>query len=160
MKTIIFFRHAKSSWDSPVDDLDRPLTLKGIADAYASASALKKLDLSIDSAYASPANRAMHTASIAMRSLELPLNRLCVAQEVYDFSGNVLLSFIRELPNQLQTVLIFGHNNALTSLCNALGSKEIDTLPTAGISVISFNEKEWNTVVKGITKQTIFPKDL
>ena len=30
MKTLVLFRHGKSSWDHPLDDIDRPLILKGI----------------------------------------------------------------------------------------------------------------------------------
>ena len=30
MKTLVLLRHAKSSWDYPVDDIDRPLSFNGI----------------------------------------------------------------------------------------------------------------------------------
>jgi phosphohistidine phosphatase len=34
MKNLIVIRHAKSSWDAPLKDIDRPLDNRGIKDAH------------------------------------------------------------------------------------------------------------------------------
>ncbi len=34
MKNLILIRHAKSSWDAPLQDFDRPLMQRGIKDAH------------------------------------------------------------------------------------------------------------------------------
>ena len=34
MKNLIIIRHAKSSWEAPLKDIDRPLSQKGIIDAH------------------------------------------------------------------------------------------------------------------------------
>jgi len=68
MKTIIFVRHGKSSWDYEANDKDRPLKERGINDAHAVSSEIKNLDIPLDFIYASPANRALHTAVIFSNS--------------------------------------------------------------------------------------------
>jgi phosphohistidine phosphatase len=34
MKNLILIRHAKSNWDAPLQDLDRPLDQRGMKDAH------------------------------------------------------------------------------------------------------------------------------
>ena len=46
MKTLLIVRHAKSSWEDPVDDKDRTLKLRGIQDAHLVAKAIAdKIDM-------------------------------------------------------------------------------------------------------------------
>jgi len=42
MKTIYFIRHAKSSWDTPILDIDRPLNERGFNDAHHIGEELQK----------------------------------------------------------------------------------------------------------------------
>jgi phosphohistidine phosphatase len=83
-----------------------------------------------------------------------------VVPELYDFSGDHVLTFVRSLPNSLQTILIFGHNHAFTHIANLLGSQHIENVPTSGFVHLQFNEKTWAAIEKGNTVQTIFPKHL
>jgi len=34
MKNLILIRHAKSSWEAPLKDMDRPLSKRGIGDSH------------------------------------------------------------------------------------------------------------------------------
>ncbi len=34
MKKLILIRHAKSNWDTPLKDIDRPLDQRGLKDAH------------------------------------------------------------------------------------------------------------------------------
>jgi len=120
MKQLVLVRHGKSSWDYQVNDKDRPLKERGIADAHMIASELAALDLSIDAAYASPANRALHTAMIFLRTLSFPFAKFSVENALYDFSGEDVFQFIKQQDNTLKTILIFGHNYAFTHIANSL----------------------------------------
>ena len=71
MKTWLMMRHGKSSWESNVDDLDRPLNNRGIDDAHRMGLFLASENLSFDAAYSSPAIRAAHTALIVAKELAL-----------------------------------------------------------------------------------------
>ncbi|SDN02662.1 SixA phosphatase family protein [Kriegella aquimaris] len=160
MKTLILVRHGKSSWEYSVNDIDRPLQERGINDALLVSSSFKSQNLKIDAVYSSPANRALHTSMIFLRELNFNLDSFQATKWLYDFSGDYVLQFIKELDNDLDTVMIFGHNHAFTHIANSLGNTYIDNVPTTGLVELEFTTDDWTMVTKGITKQTIFPKHL
>ncbi len=160
MKTIIFIRHGKSSWDYEVSDKDRPLKERGINDAHLVGAKLESLDIKIDRAYSSPANRALHTAMIVLRNLSFDFTKFGVTNELYDFSGETVLQFLKGLDNNLDTILVFGHNYAFTTLANTLGDSYIENLPTAGMVQINFKTNDWTALGEGESKNIVFPKHL
>jgi phosphohistidine phosphatase len=83
IKTLVITRHGKSSWDyESVDDIDRPLKESGIRNAYLVAETLRKKKVNFDVIYSSPANRAIHTASIFARVLRVPFQKLQITEEL------------------------------------------------------------------------------
>lgn len=160
MKNLILVRHGKSSWEYSVNDKDRPLLKRGINDGHLVAEALKKKDISIDAIFSSPANRAMHTCLIFLRQLNFPYDQFKIANELYDFSGDSVLQHVKGLNNELDTVMIFGHNHAFTHLANSLGSIYFDNVPTSGLVHLSFDTNHWNSIENGNTLNSIFPKHL
>lgn len=160
MKNLLLMRHGKSSWELNVSDEDRALIQKGITDAKLLGEAIANEALEIDVAFSSPANRALHTAMICLRQLNFSLDAFRVVPELYDFSGNHVLNFIHNLPNDVNTVLIFGHNHAFTHIANSLGNLHIENVPTSGFVHLQFSDTVWSSISKGTTIQTIFPKQL
>jgi phosphohistidine phosphatase len=79
---------------------------------------------------------------------------------LYDFGGEYVINFIKNLDENYQNVMIFGHNHAFTSICNIFGDMFVDNLPTSGLMVIDFSIDSWKDVNKGKTRFTIFPRDL
>lgn len=160
MKKLILLRHGKSSWEYSVGDKDRPLLERGISDAFLVANKFQEKGIEIDAIFSSPANRALHTAMIFCRQLYFSLDKFQVTERLYDFSGNEVLQFVKELDDSLKTVLIFGHNHAFTHIANSLGNTYIENVPTSGLVQLQFDVQQWASVEKGITEQTIFPKEL
>ncbi len=160
MKTLILVRHGKSSWDYSVDDKDRPLQERGINDGHLVSKKFTSQEGAIDAVFSSPANRALHTCMIFLRQLNFPFIKFQVTNELYDFSGESVLNFVKKLDDRFNTVLIFGHNDAFTNVANSLGNSYIDSVSTTGLVQLDFEVKNWASVTKGITTRTIFPKDL
>ncbi len=160
MKNLILVRHGKSSWEYNVKDKDRPLKERGINDAFLIAEVLRKQQFNIDYMFSSPANRALHTSMIFCRELDFSFSNFQIANELYDFSGESVLSFVKTIDNSLNTIVIFGHNYAFTHIANSLGNNYIENVPTSGLVQLQFNEDKWSSITKGITKQIIFPKQL
>ena len=160
MKTVIFVRHGKSSWEYDVSDKDRPLKERGVNDAIMVSKEFKKKVDNVDFVYSSPANRALHTSMIFTRILGYDLSKFRVSEALYDFSGNGVLRFLKEMDNSLNRVMIFGHNYAFTSLVNTLGDNYIENVPTSGLVQVQFKITDWNSIEKGETNLKIFPKDL
>ncbi len=160
MKELILVRHAKSSWEYDVQDADRPLGERGIADAHLIAQALENNVRGIQAIYSSPANRALHTCMILMREIGLPLASLQVIRELYDFSGEGVSGHIRSLDDSLEKVMLFGHNHAMTHIANKWGSKYLENVPTCGVVHLSFQVNSWKEISYGETRRTLFPKNL
>tara|TARA_A100000171_G_scaffold19861_1_gene18255 strand:- start:577 stop:1059 length:483 start_codon:yes stop_codon:yes gene_type:complete len=160
MKTAILVRHGKSSWEYNVSDRDRPLMERGIKDVNKVAKEFSSNSIQIDAAYSSPANRALHTAMIFLRTINFPFTKFELSNELYDFSGEDVYRFLKGLNNDQDTVIIFGHNEAFTHIANSLGNMYIDNVPTSGLVQLKFDTNDWSAVTKGITVQTLFPKQL
>ncbi len=160
MKTLYLVRHAKSSWEYDVIDHERPLNDRGFKDANLVSSHLKETLELPDLVISSDAMRAKTTAMIFMKNLGIVEGEILLNHELYDFSGEDVLQFVRELDDELNSVLIFGHNHAFTHIANSLGNSYIENVPTSGLVQLEFNVQNWASIEKGLTKQTIFPKQL
>ena len=97
---------------------------------------------------------------IFLRNLNFDFEKFQVTNELYDFSGEAALSFLKNLDDKLSTVLIFGHNYAFTSLVNMMGDDYIENLPTSGMAVLEFDITSWKDLKNGRTRQITFPKEL
>lgn len=160
MKKLTLVRHGKSSWEYQVGDLDRPLKERGIRDAERIAMRFSELSELPEAAFSSPAVRALHTGQIVCRSWGWVPELLEVREEIYDFTGERVLAFVRGLDNLIGHAAVFGHNEALTNLVNALGDRPVDNLPTCGLASLEFAVDKWSEVEKGVTRCLLFPRDL
>lgn len=163
IKTLVIARHAKSSWDyDSVDDFDRPLKESGIRNAYLVAETLKKKNIVFDYIYSSPANRALHTAIIFSRVLKLPFQQLEIHDELYSESDSDVIQFIRNIPENVSSVLIVGHNPTFTDLANRFLKQRISNLPTAGAVLLEFNCESWSQTgpVAVVKDNLFFPKKI
>lgn len=160
MKNLILIRHAKSSWDYNVIDEKRPLANRGISDAHLVSEEFRSSYFQADAIFSSPANRALSTCKIFIKNLKMHDNLLTINNKLYDFSGENVMEFIKNIDKQYDNVIIFGHNFAFTSISNRLGSEFIDNLPTCGLVWLQFDIDSWNDITKGKTKLIIKPKDL
>jgi len=159
MKRLILVRHGKSSWKYDLPDDKRPLKKRGINDAHLVSGLFKKEKIPIDKVISSPAVRAFSTCKIFLKNLGIESEKVEIEQNLYDFQGENVIEIIKKCPGKYNTIMIFGHNHAFTSISNIFGSKLIDNLPTSGLLMIELNINVWQDLKKGDTKLTIFPKD-
>ena len=159
MKRLILVRHAKSSWEHSVTDHDRPLKTRGINDANAVSKALIG-HFQPDIVLSSDAVRTSITANIFISNLNIEEKIVQFIPDLYDFSGSNLLQVIKSCENHINTLMIFGHNHALTSFVNSYGDTYIDNVPTSGVVVIEFEIDLWKHLTPGKTIYTLFPRDL
>lgn len=160
MKTLILVRHAKSSWEQDMIDINRPLSTRGLNDANLLSKEFIKYKFSPDGIFSSPANRALTTCHIFIEVCKFDASLLTIDNELYDFGGRQVTDFIKGLKDVQQNVMIFGHNHAFTAIANNFGDKFIGNVPTCGLVMLRFQTSSWKNIDKGHTKMTIFPKDL
>jgi phosphohistidine phosphatase len=158
MKTLILVRHAKSDWsDSSQDDFARPLNRRGERDAPVMAERLAKLHLAVDAVWSSPAVRALATAEIIARRLEVPLQ---TDPLVYEASARRLFEIVGALDDRQQAVVLVGHNPGLSGLLQALIGGPTPELPTAAIAVVELSLESWKNLAThcGVLRHFLFPK--
>lgn len=160
MKQLILFRHAKSSWDFGVNDRERDLEQIGLERTIKSAEKLNELLHSEPQKwFSSPAVRARKTAGI-VREFFTNKPDIEIIENLYTFSFFDLLKEVKKLDDDLNSIIIFGHNEAFTEFVNRMGSQYIENLPTSGVACIQFDIENWNKIEKGMTRFIIKPKHL
>jgi phosphohistidine phosphatase len=160
MKNLILIRHAKSSWEAPLHDKDRPLTAQGMQSAHLVSSHVIKYLPKTFSIWSSTAERAVETALIFAQNINFPLDSIIYKDELYTFDERKLEKVIKTYSNGYDSIIIFGHNEAITNFVNKFGDIYIDNVPTAGFVHIEFDNVNWDTITKGKTKKVLFPRDL
>lgn len=150
-KELFILRHAKSSWDlEEISDMDRPLKLRGIRNAYEMARRLK-IERKIPQYFiSSPANRAMHTATIFLRVLEISYAKLSVDERLYGSGVNDIIRLIAEQDNNLNKIMIFGHNPDFSELARTYAKNQVIELPTCGLAKFTFNCQKWSEISRNL----------
>ena len=159
MKELILLRHAKSSWEYSVSDLNRPLLEKGIKRIINVASGSALVFENQEVFFSSPANRAIHTSIILMNALNINFQKLQVCESLYTFDSVQLLSFIHEIDNSFSKVVCVGHNPAFSNVITYLSDTTVVNLPTAAWAKIVFDVPEWSNVKNGICSLGL-PKEI
>jgi len=160
MKILFLVRHAKSSWELPVEDKERPLKSRGLKDAQIVAKRFLELENFPKKIYTSPAKRALETCKIFMNLSKNEDLDMSIIDDLYDFNGNSVIEFLKNLSNSFDSVMIFGHNHAFTSISNIFGDRYIENLPTSGLVKIIFDTNVWSDITNGQTEFIISPKNL
>ena len=160
MKRLVFIRHGKSSWKHNVEDENRPLKKRAYKDARAVARSFKATLQMPATIWSSPAVRAFETAKIFKEELQIEDENFHVNSKLYTFNWEDLFKIIKSCKDEVDQLLVFGHNPAFTSLVNKLGDKEFSNVPTTGLVLIDFETNSWNDLKDGKTILNLFPKNL
>ncbi|PBQ33089.1 phosphohistidine phosphatase [Sphingobacteriaceae bacterium] len=163
MKELIFVRHAKSDWGTEfLKDIDRHLNERGYRDAYFLSEWFEKNKKKPDLILSSSATRALSTAFIFARSLEQNKDKIKVEEKIYEASLETLLSVLKKMDASYNSVMLFGHNPSLTTICNYLcDDLFFDDIPTCGIVSYNFDIKKWSELdeKQGKLNYYQFPKE-
>ena len=160
MKKLVLVRHAKSDWSMGLDDHQRRLSSRGLSDAALVAPKVAVLAGSATVIWSSSAKRALSTARIFAAKWGSSPDSISVRDDLYTFDHTQLESVISQVPDHLETVFIFGHNEAITDFVNKFGNIYIDNVPTSGVVELLLPTDSWRRLVRGTTGTVIFPKDL
>jgi len=154
MKSLYIVRHGKSTWDiENIPDIDRPLKERGILDAYKMAERLMVQNRIPDIIISSPAVRALHSSTIFARTFNIPCNKIEINEGIYHAGTKLILGIIEQVDNQVNSVMVFGHNPTFTDLANRFIDDKIANLPTTGIVGLSFETNSWKKL------ENLKPKD-
>lgn len=146
-KTLIILRHGKAETGTATqDDHARRLTPRGQEAAGLMGTYLAQQGYRPDKVLCSTAARTSETFAAAQKAYGQPLN-VEYSRKIYHASAEELLKHISDTPENVNTLLLVGHNPGLHQLALSLGKEgdedTIDTLhlkfPTCALAVIELD---------------------
>ena len=171
MKSILFLRHAKSSWGSPgTADHERPLNGRGKAAAEAMAAHIAALEAPPpDLILCSTATRSRQALTPLLDRL-VPAPTTLIETGLYLASEDSLLERLQALQAKVGRVLVIGHNDGMWELATALAGKGPAALlaslaekyPTGALAVLDAPIERWPDLATGQATLTSFvcPREL
>ncbi len=117
-RRLVLIRHAKSKPEGEPDSA-RELAKRGRADAATIGRWLVEHDSVPDLAVVSPARRARQTWELAAAELDAA-PAVQIDERIYDNTVSALRSVVRDVPDDIQTVAVIGHNPSMHGLAIAL----------------------------------------
>jgi len=171
MKKLTLLRHAKSSWDDPVDrDFDRPLNKKGKRAAAVMGRFIRDKGLTFDQILASPAVRVIETLENVEEARGLAMEPTW-DRKIYLASSATLLDVLRGANADADHILMVGHNPGLEDLIFDLvpddgtspAREEVETkYPTAALAEMTLAIESWADVTEkcGTLDRFTRPRDL
>lgn len=164
MKYILLLRHAKSSWeDSSLDDFDRPLAKRGLKDAPRMGDFAKETGYIPDLIVSSPAERAKQTTRLFCKSAGLDDEHVQWEEDFYYGSCFDYLQAVQGCGNEVETVMLVGHNPKMEEMASLLSSDQnnyIARMPTAALVCFEHPAMKWSQVKEGTAriKWMVIPK--
>ena len=122
MKRLFLLRHAKSSWDDPgLADHDRPLAPRGRRASALIAEHLRRTRIRPALVLCSSAKRTRET----LEGLQQALSPVEVQfeDELYGASSEELLQRLRAVPDEVESVMLIGHQPAIQELALHLAAE-------------------------------------
>jgi phosphohistidine phosphatase len=163
MKTLYLVRHAKSSWGHPgLSDFNRPLLDAGIKRTRKIIKFLNEKSITVDLIISSPAVRTLATARLIASGIDYPIENIQIEPSLYEASLRDYQDLIFETPDEINSLMIVGHNYTITHVANSFLGPEIEMLPTSGLVGISFDLEHWREIPSVEPRQlfVVFPKML
>ena len=161
MKTLFVLRHAKSSWENAdLSDFERPLNKRGLEAAPLMGKVIKENRFQPEIILSSPARRAKQTAEIIKEKAEIN-TEIKFEERIYEASPARLLEVVSEQSNNIERLMIVGHNPGLEGLVRLL-TGQIEPMPTAALAVIDLQITKWSEISSsnGTLRTLIRPKEI
>jgi phosphohistidine phosphatase len=176
-RQLYVLRHAKSSWEEPgQDDHDRPLAPRGRRALTALRRHVREGGIRPELVLCSPARRTRET----LEGVD-PGGEVLIEEGLYTASGAQVLERLRQVPDEVRSVMVVGHNPAMQALVLRLAgtdshraSDALDTaggypnlgavqrkFPTGALATLSF-QGPWSELEPGCARLSglVRPKDL
>ncbi len=162
MKTLLMMRHAKSSWkEKDLKDHKRPLSKRGKRNAPQMGELVKEKELLPQLILSSDAVRARQTAELFAEASGYT-GEIKYLDDFYMAEADEYLDELNKVPDDLERVMIIGHNPGLESLLPMLTNR-VESLPTAAVAYLNLPIESWKKLNKKTRAELIEiwrPKEL
>jgi phosphohistidine phosphatase len=163
IRRLVLLRHAKAERSGAVVDELRPLALRGRVQAAGVASSLRAAELVPDEVLCSAAIRARQTCELVVGGLgDVAPESIEYLDALYSAGVLDVLALARVVDDRVRTLLIVGHEPAMSATAARLAGPESDLagtarvrigIPTAAFAVIESREP-WASLGHGESRLT------
>ena len=160
MKKIIFIRHGRAEdQTSGISDFERSLTIKGKIISRQMARRLREKEPGPGLMITSPAFRALETAYIFAGEFGIKPENIRIESKLYFKTGiKHLFEMLASVGDDIDTVILFGHNPAFTEMPDRLCKAGCEFLTKTSVVCISFQIRTWSELKPDSGKQEYFLK--
>lgn len=150
MKKLYIIRHSKAVEYAPDHtDFNRCLADYGIEKATLIAKHLATDIEAVDLILSSPACRAIETARIFARAVKYAESDITTMEPLYHFGGiEMALEIISRVGDDVETMMLFGHNPTFNALAWNLCPEFRDGMPTSAVVGVGFKQKTWAAAIE------------
>ncbi len=166
MKRLYLLRHAKSSWSSGVQvDHERPLAPRGVAATERLTRYLHAQGASPRLVLCSSARRTRETLTGIEDGLAGE-QHVTIESELYGASTQQLLDRVRQLPDEVESVMVIGHNPGLHELAVMLVGDQAGTrlaaFPAGALVTLDVQGESWSSIGESACaiQDYVVPKEL
>lgn len=166
MKSLLLMRHGDALWGAPgSSDFDRPLSGRGRDEARRTGARMRALGQGVDALVASPARRVVETLEAVEEGFGRPLDPV-FEPSLYLASSESLLALVRGIGEEVERLMIVGHNPGLPMLAGLLSappgtSARPIAFATATLASIALGAERWAALGQssGTLLRSIAPDD-
>ena len=167
MREILIYRHGHAHVDGYSTDIERELRDKGKRNAQRIGIWLARNNLLPDRVISSPAVRARRTAEKTIKTAGMHAGQIIIDPAIYQAELDDLLYLVKSLPDEINRVMLVGHNPSLEDLLKYLcwnplpKNKKGHLLSPAALAWLQL-DVDWKEVEAKTAelKTTVFPKTL
>lgn len=156
-KILYLIRHAEAeSPESGTEDFSRHLTAQGLIDAARMSRELEQRGVRPDFWLCSPSERTRNTFRAFSSHFSPAVAQTRFEEPLYNGTPAAYLAAIRSLPAEAGTVLLIGHNPAITQVAEFLTHHDIGTVPTGGVVGVELGISDWADVAEKSGKMIFY----
>jgi phosphohistidine phosphatase len=149
MKDLLLLRHGKSDWGASFQtDHDRPLANRGRSAAHQIGSFLAAVGPVPQLILTSSALRAKDTAELAKEGGNWP-SLIVTTSQLYETGPLPILDLLRQQKDEIDTIMLVGHNPTWEDLAHHLIGGGHFRFPTAALARIRLPGNSWSQLVFG-----------
>ena len=149
MKTVLFFRHAKSDWDADWGtDHERPLARRGRKAAKVMGRLLAETGPLPESIVSSSATRARQTLKRAQKAGGWNA-AVRFTDDLYGASPSDLLETICREPDTTEVLMLVGHEPTWSETIEDFVGHDVGHFPTAALARVDLDISSWREAAFG-----------
>jgi len=156
VKTLYFFRHAKSDWDAEFGtDFERPLSKRGQRAASSMGGFLRKAGRMPELILCSSAVRTRKTLQRATKAGDWDCE-VEYRDELYTGNPRHVLRAIHEVSKRVDSLMIVGHETAMSETTSLIIGQGKLRFPTGAVACMEVEIRRWKDLAPGTGRLLFF----